>query len=153
MGASRGGLMATYLALARPQLFSKVGGQSSALFLEQDKLTGLVNGLTAHISFYFDVGVYEAQFLPAHRHLVPLLQAKGCPCLFQELEGGHNWTSWRAHLKDLLIFLWGKETVEEAEGIRGPGRGRREKSPLARVVSQRTPERHRLEEYRIGTIG
>jgi fructose-bisphosphate aldolase class II len=59
-------------------------------------------------------GVYK----PGHVRLkptVPLLQAKGCPCLFQELEGGHNWTNWRAHLKDLLTFLRGKEKVESAE--------------------------------------
>jgi enterochelin esterase-like enzyme len=117
MGASLGGLISTYLALSRPHLFSKVAGQSSALFLEQDKLATLVNGLTANTSFYFDVGVYEPQFIPAHHQLVPLLQAKGCPCLFQELEGGHNWTNWRAHLKDLLTFLWGKEKAAEAERI------------------------------------
>jgi enterochelin esterase-like enzyme len=38
--------------------------------------------------------------------LVEALKARGCRCFFQELAGGHNWTSWRAHLKDLLEFLW-----------------------------------------------
>jgi enterochelin esterase family protein len=114
MGASLGGLMATYLALSRPHLFSKVGGQSSALFLEQEKILALIEGLTASISFYFDVGTYEPQFIPPHRRLVPLLEAKGWPCFFQELAGGHNWTSWRAHLKDLLTFLWGKRPEESA---------------------------------------
>jgi enterochelin esterase family protein len=135
IGASMGGLMATYLALAHPQLFSKVAGQSSAFFLEQDKLTALVNGLTANISFYFDVGVYEPQFIPVHHHLVPLLQAKGCPCLFQELEGGHNWTNWRAHLKDLLTFLWGKETAEAAARIPVTRKARppRKKQPGTRL--------------------
>ncbi|MGE0824367.1 MAG: alpha/beta hydrolase-fold protein [Candidatus Binatia bacterium] len=109
IGASLGGLMATYLALSRPHLFSKVGGQSSTLFLEQEKLLALVDGLGARICFYFDVGAYEPQFLPAHKQLVPLLEAKGCPCFFQELTGGHNWTSWRAHLKDLLSCLWKRE--------------------------------------------
>jgi enterochelin esterase family protein len=109
MGASLGGLMATYLALSRPHLFSKVGGQSSALFLEQEKLLALVEGLSARIRFYFDVGAYEPQFIPAHTQLVPLLEAKGCPCFFQELTGGHNWTSWQAHLKDLLSCLWKRE--------------------------------------------
>jgi enterochelin esterase family protein len=117
MGASMGGLISTYLALSHPHLFAKAAGQSSAFFLEQDKLTALVNGLTANVSFYFDVGAYEPQFIPAHHQLVPLLQAKGCPCLFQELEGGHNWTNWRAHLKDLLTFLWGKETAEGAKRL------------------------------------
>ena len=114
MGASMGGLISTYLGLSHPHLFSKVAGQSSAFFLEQDKIITLANGLTANTSFYFDVGAYEPQFIPAHHQLVPLLQAKGCPCLFQELEGGHNWTNWRAHLKDLLTFLWGQEKAEEA---------------------------------------
>ncbi len=110
MGASLGGLISTYLALSRPHLFSKVGGQSSAFFLEQDKIVTLVRDLSAPIAFYFDVGKYEPQFIPAHRRLVPLLEAKDCSCFFQELAGGHNWTSWRAHLKDLLTFLWGGNT-------------------------------------------
>jgi enterochelin esterase-like enzyme len=116
MGASLGGLMATYLALSRPHLFSKVGGQSSALFLEQEKLLTLVEGLSTQIRFYFDVGAYEPQFIPAHTQLVPLLEAKGCPCFFQELASGHNWTSWRAHLKDLLVSLWKREGEEIASG-------------------------------------
>jgi enterochelin esterase family protein len=108
IGASLGGLIATYLALSRPQLFAKAGGQSSAFFVAEENITALAGGLTARIAFYFDVGAYEPQFIPAHRRLVPLLEAKGCPCVFQELAGGHNWTSWRAHLKDLLTFFWGK---------------------------------------------
>ena len=127
MGASMGGLMSTYLGLAYSHLFSKIGGQSSALFLlhsdqatdlrrrfaiprsqrvEAKLLPDLVSKLRAKVAFYFDVGKYEPQFIPAHHQLVPLLEAKGCPCLFQELVGGHNWTNWRAHLKDLLTFLW-----------------------------------------------
>ena len=54
----------------------------------------LVEELRSPIAFYFDVGKYEPQFIPAHHRLVPLLEAKGCPCFFQELTGGHNWTSW-----------------------------------------------------------
>jgi enterochelin esterase family protein len=140
MGASLGGLISAYLALSRPHLFSKVGGQSSALFLlEGDRLSGLVaemqkrfavlprrlitpkslsalvEQLPLPIAFYFDVGKYEPQFIPAHHRLVPLLEAKGCPCLFQELTGGHNWTSWRAHLKDMLTFLWNTPLPQAGE--------------------------------------
>ncbi|MBI3300609.1 MAG: Hsp20 family protein [Deltaproteobacteria bacterium] len=111
MGASLGGLISTYLALSRPHLFSKVGGQSSAFFLEEKRMTALAEELEASVAFYFDVGKYEPQFIPAHRRLVSLLEAKGCRCFFQELAGGHNWTSWRAHLKDLLTFLWGEKIL------------------------------------------
>ncbi|MEW6299799.1 MAG: alpha/beta hydrolase-fold protein [Thermodesulfobacteriota bacterium] len=118
MGASLGGLISTYLALSRPHLFSKVGGQSSAFFLEERKILTLVEALKEPIAFYFDVGKYEPQFIPAHKRLVPRLEAKGCPCLYQELTGGHNWTSWRAHLKDLLTFLWKKGPVAVNGAVR-----------------------------------
>jgi len=137
LGASMGGLISTYLGLSRPHLFSKVGGQSSALFLMESErsssivsdllkrfgvgqnprggakpLSTLIAELRVPIAFYFDVGKYEPQFIPAHQQIVPRLEAQGCPCLYQELIGGHNWTSWRAHLKDMLTFLWGEaETV------------------------------------------
>jgi HSP20 family molecular chaperone IbpA/esterase/lipase superfamily enzyme len=144
MGASLGGLISTYLALSRPHLFSKVGGQSSALFLlEGDRKSGLateirrrfevlqrqvepksfaalLEELRTPIAFYFDVGKYEPQFIPAHHRLVPLLEAKGCPCFFQELTGGHNWTSWRAHLKDMLTFLWKTPLATTQEAIKEP---------------------------------
>ena len=147
MGASLGGLISTYLALSRPHLFSKVGGQSSALFLlEGGRMSGLAQEIRARftllqshsngpkplsvlveelkkpIAFYFDVGKYEPQFIPAHHRLVPLLEAKGCPCFFQELTGGHNWTSWRAHLKELLTFLWSdtQTSVEDAQPSQKP---------------------------------
>jgi hypothetical protein len=41
-----------------------------------------------------------------HHRCAAMLKGKRLPCLYQELPGGHNWTSWRAHLKDLLAFLW-----------------------------------------------
>jgi len=113
MGASLGGLVSVYAALSRPDVFSRIGGQSSALHLEADKLISLLH---AHkeggFRFYFDVGKYEPRFIPAHERFVALLKTKRWPALYHELPGGHNWTSWRAHLKDLLLFLWNKSTRE-----------------------------------------
>jgi enterochelin esterase-like enzyme len=106
MGASLGGLSAFYVALTRPQLFSRVGGQSSALHLEEAKIAALLSNLRAGAAFYLDVGTYEPRYLPTHRRIVALLNALGYPCVFQQLGAGHNWTSWRAHLKDLLTCLW-----------------------------------------------
>ena len=106
MGASLGGLISFYVALSRPQLFSRVGGQSSALLLEEARITALLNSFSARAAFYLDVGKYEPRYLPVHQRIVARLTALGYPCFFQQLAGGHNWTSWRAHLKDLLTFLW-----------------------------------------------
>lgn len=106
MGASLGGLISVHLALERPDLFSRVASQSGAFFIAEDRVLSLGRNARAAQSFYFDVGKYEQRFIPAHLELIETLKAQGCRCFFQELAGGHNWTSWRAHLKELLTFLW-----------------------------------------------
>jgi len=106
MGASLGGLISTYVALSRPHLFSRVGGQSSAFHIEELKIAALLTSFGVRTAFYLDVGTYEPRYLPAHQRIVGMLNALGCPCFFQQRAGGHNWTSWRAHLKDLLTTLW-----------------------------------------------
>lgn len=113
MGASLGGLISTYLGLSRPQLFSKIGGQSAALMIELETITSLIGRLQAPCSFYFDVGEYEPRFIPAHQRIVPMLEQKGCRCTLEIVPAGHNWTSWRAHLKELLTFLWPEEAGGE----------------------------------------
>jgi len=106
MGASLGGLSSFYVALSRPHLFSRVGGQSSALHLEEAKIAALLTRFNAPATFYLDVGKYEPRYLPTHQRIIAMLNALGYPCFFQQLGAGHNWTSWRAHLKDLLTCLW-----------------------------------------------
>ena len=109
MGASLGGLISAYIALSQPQFFSKIAGQSSALHLEEDRLISLLDDNEDFtFNFYFDVGTYEPRFIPPHERFVTRLKQKGWACFYQKLAGGHNWTSWRAHLKDLLVFLWGE---------------------------------------------
>jgi len=133
MGASLGGLISVYTALARPDLFSLVAGQSSALMIEEQKLGAMVQSTRgASFRFYFDVGKYEPHFIPAHEGLIGLLKKKRWPTLYQELPGGHNWTSWRAHLKDLLVFLW-----------KAPRRRRAAAAPRGRLpaTSPRRPRR------------
>jgi len=125
MGASLGGLISVYAALSRPDLFSLVAGQSSALMTEEQKLASMVQSTRrASFRFYFDVGKYEPRFIPAHKNLVALLKKKRWPTLYQELPGGHNWTSWRAHLKDLLVFLWKTPRRQRPAPRRAPRRRR-----------------------------
>ncbi len=129
MGASLGGLISVYLALTRPGLFSRAASQSGAFLLADDRIAGLAHGARPEQSFYFDVGKYEPRFIPAHVKVIEALKSRGCRCFFQELAGGHNWTSWSAHLRDLLMFLW--PVPEPTPASRRPGRSaspRRSKS-------------------------
>lgn len=108
MGASLGGLISAYAALSQPQMFSKIGSQSSAFHYAENELDALLDKVRdVSSAFYLDVGIYEPRFIPANRRFVARLQRKGWPCRYQEVIGAHNWTTWRSHLKELLVFLWG----------------------------------------------
>jgi len=120
MGASLGGLISMYLTLSRPHLFSRCAGQSSALRLDEDLVTGLVNRLRGGVRFYLDIGKYELRALPAHRRIGSLLHARGLPLYYREVGAGHNWFSWRAQLANLLTFLWPQETRTEVD-VAGSG--------------------------------
>jgi enterochelin esterase-like enzyme len=122
MGASLGGLMSVYLALTRPDLFSRGASQSGAFLLAQDRIVSLATDARDGQCFYFDVGKYEQRFIPAHVRLVETLEARGCRCFFQQLAGGHNWTSWRTHLKELLMFLWPRVPSKSFHGTSADGR-------------------------------
>jgi len=88
IGASLGGLISVYLALERPDLFSRVASQSGAFFIAHDRILNLARSAHAAQSFYFDVGKYEQRFIAAHLDLVETLEARGCRCFFQELGAG-----------------------------------------------------------------
>jgi enterochelin esterase family protein len=116
MGASLGGLISIYTALSYPKIFSRVAGQSSALHLAEDQTTSKLSRVKgAKFHFYFDVGKYEPRFIPAHQRFTALIKKRRWPCHYQELAGGHNWTSWRAHLKDLLVFLWSENLPKKKQ--------------------------------------
>jgi enterochelin esterase-like enzyme len=107
MGASLGGLISVYLGLTRPKLFGAFAGQSSAIFLEEEKIAALLGSVKrSRARVYLDVGEYEPRFIAAHERLVASVKKRRWPCQYQRLAGGHNWTSWRAHLRDLLTFLF-----------------------------------------------
>jgi enterochelin esterase-like enzyme len=111
MGASLGGLISIYTALRYPAIFSRVAGQSSALQLAEVPIASLLSRVKqTSFRWYLDVGEYEPSFIPAHDRFVGVLKKRRWAFFYQRLPAGHNWTSWRAHLKDLLAFLWAADS-------------------------------------------
>jgi glucoamylase len=109
LGASLGGVISVWTALRHPEVFARVGGQSSAFQIDDERVvSALASVRPTHerpFRFYFDVGRMEP-ILEVNRRVQVMLAGRGFPVTYREGETGHNWTSWRDRLADAFKALW-----------------------------------------------
>lgn len=121
-GDSYGGLISTYIAFRRPEVFGLAHSQSGYHSFQSDRMIRLVEAEPARpIRLYVDVGTYETSvgagwlpdaetdFLAANRRLRAALEAKGYDVSYREFPEGHTWGTWRVHLIDGLRHFFGRE--------------------------------------------
>jgi glucoamylase len=114
MGASLGGTISVWTALRHPELFARVGGQSSALQIDEERAVTALSKLDDDtrrrypLRFYFDAGQFEHPIPELARRAVVMLAARGYPVTYREAPVGHNYTAWRDRLADAYAALWAK---------------------------------------------
>jgi len=109
MGASLGGLISTYIAYTKPEVFGLAAAQSPSFWWNNDTIIHLVRtGKTKKIRFYIDTGTI-ADALAESRRMKAALETKGYELSYAEYPEGHNWVNWRARLDDILLYFWGKK--------------------------------------------
>lgn len=104
MGASLGGVSAVWAAMKYPEVFGRVGGQSTSWWVDEERVIKKMEYLDTRFTFYFDAGTLEP--LEIHRRAVDTLRKKGYVVTYQETDAGHNWTAWRDRLADAFVALW-----------------------------------------------
>ena len=110
LGASLGGVISVWTALRHPDLFARVGGQSSAFQIDGERVLSELERFGAATAarpfkFYFGAGLYEPLW-EVNRRARLLLRGKGHPVVYREAQAGHNWTAWRDRLADAYLALW-----------------------------------------------
>ncbi len=111
LGASLGGVISVWTALRHPGVFARVGGQSTAFWIDDERVVSALSALDEAarrknpLRFYFDTGRLES-VLDTHRRVRVMLAAKGYPVTYRETEAGHNYTTWRDRLADAYTALW-----------------------------------------------
>jgi glucan 1,4-alpha-glucosidase len=104
IGASLGGVTSVWVGLKYPEIFSKIGGQSSSFWIDNERVVKELAKLDANqtkFRFYFDDGAFEGT--EDSRRVYVMLRGKGYPVTYLEGETGHNWTSWRDRLADAFV--------------------------------------------------
>ncbi|MBA3632300.1 MAG: hypothetical protein H0W58_05750 [Acidobacteria bacterium] len=107
LGASLGGITSIWIGLKYPEVFSRIGGQSSSFWIDNERVVSELSKLDAgktKFKFYFDDGTFEG--VEDSRRVNVMLRGKGFDVTYSEAETGHNWTSWRDRLADAFIALW-----------------------------------------------
>ncbi len=107
IGASNGGNISLWLGFHYPELFRKIGAQSS--YVEESLQREFKNDEKLSLTIYIDMGKYD---IPKLEELIAqfihLLSEKGYSFTFKEFPEGHSWGNWRGHLSDILIKFFGK---------------------------------------------
>jgi enterochelin esterase-like enzyme len=128
-GASMGGYGALYLGFTYPELFSKVGGHSSAIwtYTTSDQFTDQRDWLYANddlrrlrdpfmlaknnslheLQVYLDAGEQDL-LVEKNQSLFEVLEAEGMQSEFHPSPGGHDYSYWVGQLDNYLKFYAGK---------------------------------------------
>ncbi|MFM8178934.1 MAG: alpha/beta hydrolase, partial [Candidatus Kapaibacterium sp.] len=122
VGASDGGHCALYQGVMRPDVFGKIGAQSSNVTsLITDRLKADPKLTT---DFHLDIGMYDIpQLIPLVRNLRSLLDARGYGYAYKEVNEGHSWGNWRARVGAILMRFFPLEptgVVEEQRQVAAP---------------------------------
>jgi enterochelin esterase-like enzyme len=106
MGASLGGLCATYTAFTHPEIFGLCAAQSPSYWYDNDSLITLIGREPKRpVRFYVDTGtIRDAQ--EGTRKMRSVLERKGYDLVYAEAPEGHNWVNWRARIGDILTTFW-----------------------------------------------
>ncbi len=106
MGASMGGLMATYIALKQPEQFVNFAAQSPAYFQADSAVIKLLRTISkADINAYIGTGTIHDTEIEA-RLVSNLLERRGARVHYAEFPEGHNWTNWRAKIREILEYFF-----------------------------------------------
>ncbi|WP_235857698.1 alpha/beta hydrolase [Paenibacillus albiflavus] len=132
-GMSMGGFISLHTAFLHSDMFSKVGGHSPALFMNDWSATGGENGLKSFLyptetvretrdplilaqnldlskmKVYLDCGDQDAfKFYEGSEELYSILKAKGVSVEYHLNEGKHNDDYWKSMIDNYLQFYAGK---------------------------------------------
>ncbi len=107
LGSSMGGLIATYAAIRRPDVFGLCAAQSPSYWWRDNEIITIVDSLPRKaVRFYIDTGtIHDAQVQT--RLMQEILSSKGYDFSYAEYPEGHNWSNWRSRLAKILIHFWG----------------------------------------------
>ena len=103
LGASYGGWNSSYFGLARSDKFHLIGIHSPST--SSQIVEGYQNSDLLPLKIFMSTGVINDTEFQA-RALKTVLESKGYPLIYEEVNQGHSWGNWRGLLKEPLVYFF-----------------------------------------------
>jgi enterochelin esterase-like enzyme len=108
MGASMGGLAATYFLFARPDIFGLAGVQSPSFYVKPQIYNLCANPADPKLKISMTAGIINDTSQDS-RKMVDILAANTCVYNYKEVNEGHSWGNWKRLTDNILIDLFGTQ--------------------------------------------
>lgn len=105
MGASMGGLAATYFLFARPDIFGLAGVQSPSFYIKPQIYNLCANPADPKLKISMTAGIINDTSQDS-RKMVDILAANTCVYTYKEVNEGHSWGNWKRLTDNILIDLF-----------------------------------------------
>ena len=102
LGASIGGLNATYFAFSRPDVFGNVGIQSPAFWTRPQIYSLCDNPDGSKVKISMTSGLIN-DASEGGRKMIKILENNACEYQYREVNQGHSWGNWKYLVDDILI--------------------------------------------------
>ena len=103
LGSSYGGWNSSYFGLARSDKFHLIGIHSPST--SSQIIEGYQNSDLLPLKVFMSTGVINDTEFQA-RALKTVLESKGYPLIYEEVNQGHSWGNWRGLLKEPLVYFF-----------------------------------------------
>ncbi|MDX2127859.1 MAG: alpha/beta hydrolase-fold protein [Chloroherpetonaceae bacterium] len=115
LGTSLGGICAAFFGVRASHTFGLIGIQSPAFWYSPGIYTDYQDSVKLPLKVYMSSGTINDTRDRA-RQMRDLMQQKGYPLLYREVNEGHSWGNWRALMKEMLTFFFPPTPLKVKEG-------------------------------------
>ncbi len=105
LGTSLGGINSAYFGIKHPQIFGNIAIHSPAFWYKPQIKDMYSTAPRLPLKVYMTTGtIGDAE--KETRQMKAILEEKGYPLLYKEVNEGHSWGNWRALIDDMLIYFY-----------------------------------------------
>lgn len=105
LGTSMGGLNSAFIGAVKPETFQLTAIQSPAFWYNTEIFSLYSDYPLRPLNIWMSTGVINDTRTGA-QEMKRILESKGYPLFYLEVNESHSWGNWRGQIDDILLYFW-----------------------------------------------